>query len=387
MMSIPDLFRCPISLDLFADPVTLSTGQTYDRPFIEKWLADGNLTCPVTMQRLEDTSLVPNHTLRHFIGWWLLAGPAANSQRRKSIDLGQFSFSALKRNLQSPEVDTETKLESLKKIRTLLVESDVGQTYLTQLGFFPLLLQFLLQSPLIVNAEDLAELGLECILRLLPSADLNSVNIIKNETNLGQLVLLLEQGNTNVQTGLCSLIESIALPVKNRELCLLMGQSHRLLQVLVSLLYQTISDAAVRAISAICTVEANRETVVKAGGVDGLICYLSGSGGGNSSRALATLEALLQSEIGKKAALKNSGAIVVLVKNVFRVSSNLEGSECAIGSLLAVCGSSAWARAEAVSSGVVTQLLLLIQSQCSAEAKARARVLLKLFRFLWAEDE
>ncbi|KAJ0973123.1 hypothetical protein J5N97_021082 [Dioscorea zingiberensis] len=71
-MSIPLLFRCPISLDLFTDPVTLSTGQTYDRPSIEQWLARGNRTCPVTMQRLHDTSLVPNHTLRHLIDQWLL---------------------------------------------------------------------------------------------------------------------------------------------------------------------------------------------------------------------------------------------------------------------------------------------------------------------------
>ena len=38
------------------------------------------------------------------------------------------------------------------------------------------------------------------------------------------------------------------------------------------------------------------------------------------------------------------------------------------------------ARSEAVGAGVVTQLLLLLQSQCGARAKAKARALLKLLK-------
>ncbi|CAI8598884.1 unnamed protein product [Vicia faba] len=44
-ITIPHLFRCPISLDLLEDPVTLTTGQTYDRSSIEKWIsADSQLS-------------------------------------------------------------------------------------------------------------------------------------------------------------------------------------------------------------------------------------------------------------------------------------------------------------------------------------------------------
>lgn len=371
-MSIPDLFRCPISLDLFADPVTLSTGQTYDRPFIEKWLADGNLTCPVTMQRLEDTTLVPNHTLQHLIDQWLLAG-------HKSTGSGQF-FS-----LQSSETNLGKKLESLRKIRTLSVVSDTGQAYLIQSGLFPILLQLLLQSPSIVDEEDdIVELALECITSLLPLADLDSLNLFRSEPNLDRLLVLLERGTVSVQTGICCLIESIASSATTRELCLSLGRSHRLLQALVVLLHET-SDASVIAVSGICTLEANRENVVEAGGIGGLIAYLSKSNPQNSLRALATLEVLLQLESGTKDALKkNLRMIDILVKNVFRVSPDHRGSEHAVGSLLAVCGGSVRARAEAVDSGAVMQLLLLIQSQCGAEVKTKARALLKLLRFSWA---
>ncbi|EEF52025.1 U-box domain-containing protein 19 [Ricinus communis] len=63
----PEDFRCPISLELMTDPVTVSTGQTYDRSSIEKWLKAGNMTCPKTGEKLKSSELVPNATLRKLI--------------------------------------------------------------------------------------------------------------------------------------------------------------------------------------------------------------------------------------------------------------------------------------------------------------------------------
>lgn len=63
----PEDFRCPISLELMIDPVTVSTGQTYDRSSIQKWLRSGNLICPKTGEKLKTTDLVPNSALRKLI--------------------------------------------------------------------------------------------------------------------------------------------------------------------------------------------------------------------------------------------------------------------------------------------------------------------------------
>ncbi|XP_068642938.1 U-box domain-containing protein 18-like [Aristolochia californica] len=63
----PEDFRCPISLELMNDPVTVATGQTYDRVSIEKWLRAGNLICPKTGKKLMDTGLVPNSALHKLI--------------------------------------------------------------------------------------------------------------------------------------------------------------------------------------------------------------------------------------------------------------------------------------------------------------------------------
>ncbi|XP_021800777.1 U-box domain-containing protein 9-like isoform X2 [Prunus avium] len=50
LLDVPEDFRCPISGELMKDPVVLATGQTYDRPFIQRWLNEGNRTCPQTKE-------------------------------------------------------------------------------------------------------------------------------------------------------------------------------------------------------------------------------------------------------------------------------------------------------------------------------------------------
>ncbi|KAL1317196.1 hypothetical protein HN51_069300 [Arachis hypogaea] len=63
----PDDFRCPISLELMSDPVTIETGHTYDRSSILKWFRSGNAICPKTGKRLISTELVPNLVLKRLI--------------------------------------------------------------------------------------------------------------------------------------------------------------------------------------------------------------------------------------------------------------------------------------------------------------------------------
>lgn len=69
-LTCPEEFRCPLSKDLMRDPVIVATGQTFDRPFIQKWLKAGNRTCPLTQQVLSHTILTPNHIIRGMISKW-----------------------------------------------------------------------------------------------------------------------------------------------------------------------------------------------------------------------------------------------------------------------------------------------------------------------------
>uniref|UniRef100_A0A0D3F681 U-box domain-containing protein n=1 Tax=Oryza barthii TaxID=65489 RepID=A0A0D3F681_9ORYZ len=81
-VQVPWYFRCPISLELMRDPVTVSTGQTYDRASIESWVATGNTTCPVTRSPLDRAfTLIPNHTLRRLIQDWCVAHRSLGVER------------------------------------------------------------------------------------------------------------------------------------------------------------------------------------------------------------------------------------------------------------------------------------------------------------------
>ncbi|KAF8410441.1 hypothetical protein HHK36_002970 [Tetracentron sinense] len=67
----PKDFVCPITGQLFGDPVTLETGQTYERKAIQEWLKRGNTTCPITRQLLSATGLPKtNYVLKRLITSW-----------------------------------------------------------------------------------------------------------------------------------------------------------------------------------------------------------------------------------------------------------------------------------------------------------------------------
>ncbi|XP_071689321.1 putative E3 ubiquitin-protein ligase LIN-1 [Rutidosis leptorrhynchoides] len=67
----PKDFVCPITKLIFNDPVTLETGQTYEREAIQEWIDRGNSTCPITHQKLHNLQLPKtNFVLKRLIANW-----------------------------------------------------------------------------------------------------------------------------------------------------------------------------------------------------------------------------------------------------------------------------------------------------------------------------
>lgn len=67
----PKDFVCPITGQIFNDPVTLETGQTYESKAIQEWMSRGNTTCPITRQPLSAASLPKtNYVLKRLITSW-----------------------------------------------------------------------------------------------------------------------------------------------------------------------------------------------------------------------------------------------------------------------------------------------------------------------------
>ncbi|KAL0734363.1 hypothetical protein Bca4012_010573 [Brassica carinata] len=65
----PSHFLCPLLKDVMSEPCVAADGYTYDRRAIEEWMEDQH-TSPVTNLPLQNTNLLPNHSVYAAIGEW-----------------------------------------------------------------------------------------------------------------------------------------------------------------------------------------------------------------------------------------------------------------------------------------------------------------------------
>jgi hypothetical protein len=63
---VPNEFICPITEEVFTDPVMTCDGHTYERKAIEAWLSNHD-TSPVTNLHLNNKNLIPNTVLKNLI--------------------------------------------------------------------------------------------------------------------------------------------------------------------------------------------------------------------------------------------------------------------------------------------------------------------------------
>ncbi|KAJ4839111.1 hypothetical protein Tsubulata_014921 [Turnera subulata] len=121
-------FYCPITRDVMVDPVETSSGQTFERSAIEKWLADGNTLCPLTMTPLDTSILRPNKTLRQSIKEW---------QDRNTM----IKIASMRSKLMSEE-ENEV-LHSLEELEDLCEQRDQHREWVVLENYIPLLIRFL----------------------------------------------------------------------------------------------------------------------------------------------------------------------------------------------------------------------------------------------------
>ena len=121
-------FYCPITRDVMVDPVETSSGQTFERSAIEKWLQDGNALCPLTMSPLDTTVLRPNKTLRQSIEEW--------KDRNTMITIG-----TMKQQLIIEE--DEEVIIRLRELRDLCEQRDQHREWVILEDYIQVLVQLL----------------------------------------------------------------------------------------------------------------------------------------------------------------------------------------------------------------------------------------------------
>ncbi|CAM8907551.1 unnamed protein product [Rhodiola kirilowii] len=224
-ISVPSLFRCPISLDVMKSPVSLSTGVTYERSSIQRWLDGGHNTCPATMQVLSSKDFVPNHTLHRLIQIW--------SDSAKGM-LGDESAASRE---QAREVIVEMRRDSsartvknLEKIAWFGADSDDNRRYLVRLNGFDSLM-----VDLIRNVDDeVAEQALKITAAVVSTDDSSDLKelLLKRDCVNSLLRFLSKGSSSNAKIAAVQVIEIIA---RDSESKLVLADKEELLPQLLKL--------------------------------------------------------------------------------------------------------------------------------------------------------
>lgn len=389
-VQIPHHFRCPISLELMRDPVTVSTGQTYDRSSIEPWIAAGNTTCPVTRAPLLDSALIPNHTLRRLIQSWCVANRHSGVERIPTPK--QPADPSRVRALLSQAASTSSsaaapRLSALRRLRALARDSDKNRALIASLDARPLLLDVLFADPRAESSE--LEHEALALLAMLQLAEPECASVASDPDRVAFLTGLLFHPCVEVRINAAALIEAAVAGVRSPELRARVSGAAGVFEGVVGLLQDCAGcpralKAGARAAFALCLVKPTRHRAVAAGAAAVLVDRLGDLERGDAERGLATIELLCRVPAGCTALAGHALSAPLLVRMILKVSDR--ATEYAAGALLALCSASEQCRREAVAAGVLTQLLLLVQSDCTERAKRKAQLLLKLLRDSWPED-
>ncbi|XP_076892721.1 U-box domain-containing protein 21-like [Bidens hawaiensis] len=387
-LTIPTHFRCPISLDLMKDPVTLSTGITYDRESIERWIRDGNETCPVTNQVLTNFDQIPNHMLRKMIQHWCVENQAHGVERIPTPRTPITSYDIME--ICSKMMDSASKgdgkscLDLVEKINVWAKESEQNKSLIKDNGLgFVLAATFEAFSGL--SFEKHKDLLKEILLLLTWMFPLG----VEGRSKLGSTQSL------RCMTWLLSiddllLKKSCALTLKE---LVSTDQAHvkalididGLAEVLINLINTpdslSVKKSSFSVIYHILSTQIGHKKLsskfLELGVVELSLEDLVEADKGLSETVLGVLDRVLDSREGRERVQKHALAVPLIVKKILRVSS-LATDFCISMLWKLNKNSDGGALVEALHVGAFQKLLLMLQVNCGEETKVKATELLKL---------
>lgn len=372
---IPDDFRCPISLELMKDPVIVSTGQTYERSCIQKWLDAGHKTCPKTQQTLLHTALTPNYVLKSLIALWCESngvelpkkqGSCINKRSGTSVsDCDRTAIGALLQRLANGNL--EEQRAAAGELRLLAKRNADNRVCIAEAGAIPLLVELLSSTD--PRTQEHAVTAL--------------LNLSINETNKGSIVNagaipdivdVLKNGSMEARENAAATLFSLSVIDENKVAIGAAGAIPALINLLCLGTPRGKKDAAT-AIFNLSIYQGNKVRAVRAGIVQPLMALLKDAGGGMVDEALAIL-AILASHQEGKTAIGQADPIQVLM-DVIRTGSprNRENSAAILWSL---CSTDVFHLTTAIRLGAEEALKELSENGTD-RAKRKAGNILELF--------
>lgn len=366
-IEVPSVFICPISLEPMRDPVTLCTGQTYERSNILKWFSLGHFTCPTTMQELWDDSITPNNTLHQLIYSWFSQKYLAMKKRSEDVQ-GR----ALELLDTLKKVKGQARVRALKELRQVVSSNSSAKKTVEDNGGLSLITSLL--GPFTSHAVGSEAIGILVNLDL----DAESRRNLVEPAKISLMVDMLNEGSTETKINCTSLIESLLEGDDCRaetlsSLSLLVG----LLRLIKEKKHPNGVLAGLRLLKALCCQEPVRNSVVSIGAIPQLIEIIPKFDPECLELALHVLDSLSSLSEGREALKDCPNTIPNLVKLLMRVSESC--TQLALSILWAVCKlAPEECASQAVEAGLAAKLLLVIQSGCNPVLKQRSAELLKL---------
>ncbi|KAF2309142.1 hypothetical protein GH714_000804 [Hevea brasiliensis] len=385
---IPNHFLCPISLDLMKDPVTLSSGFTYDRSNIEAWLQAGNFTCPVTNQILTSFDLIPNHNLRKMIQDWCVENRKFGIQRiptpRVPVSPTQVSdvLSSLAASTRS--LDQYECLDLVQKMKKWGNESERNRCCIVDNGA-----SAVLASTFNAFATDSFERNaiiLEEILSILDwmfPLDVESQIYLGSQASLRCMLWFLEcRDLSSKQNSIVALKELLSSDQQHAEaLAIIEGVNQVLFRFIKDPICPKITKASLTVIFCLLSSPSSSEKIksafVKMGLVSLLIEMIIDSERSTCERALGVLDRLCDCEEGREEAYNNCLTWPVLVKKILRVSELATEYSVSCIWKLNKYGRKEKVLVEVLQVGAFQKLVLLLQLGCGDETKEKTTELLK----------
>ncbi|KDP41595.1 hypothetical protein JCGZ_16002 [Jatropha curcas] len=366
-MEVPSVFICPISLDPMQDPVTLCTGQTYERSNILKWFSLGRYTCPTTMQELWDDAVTPNRTLQQLIYSWFSQKYLAMKKRSEDV---QGRAIELLETLK--KVKGQARVQALKELKQVVTEHDTARKAMLDNGGIALVSSFL--GPFTTHAVGSEAIG------ILVNLELNSTSMsnLMQPAKISLMVDILNEGSIETKVNCTRLIEML---IEGKDL---EAENMSSLSLLVGLL-RLVKDkrhpngvlAGLGLLRNLCSHDSVRNSILSIGAVPQLVELLPSLNNECLDLALYILEVLSTILEGRVALKDCAHTIPNVVKLLMKVSERC--TQLALSILWAVCQlAPEECAAIAVEAGLAAKLLLVIQSGCNPELKQRAAELLKL---------
>ncbi|BFG17315.1 hypothetical protein CerSpe_035890 [Prunus speciosa] len=395
-LTIPNHFRCPISLDLMKDPVTLSTGITYDRQSIETWIEAGNLTCPITNQALTCLEPIPNHTIRKMIQDWCVQKKSFGIERIPTprIPITSLQVSEILSRITTAAASHGQKQDDcrdlVRKIKALTKESQRNKRCVVASGTGSVLAAAFaaLSSSQSQNVAVLEEI-LSALTLVFP-LDGEACSYLGSAASLHCMVWFLESGDLSHRRN-AALVLKETLSSDHQKIDALL-EIEGALEALVKLIKEPVCPTSTKASLVVMYHMVNnnfmsslskdkiKERLVEMGLVSLLSEILVDAERSICEKALGVLDGLCGSKGGREKAYHHALTMPVVVKKILRVSDL--ATDFSVSILWKLCKNEGredgGVLVEVLQVGAFQKLLLLLQLGCAERTKDKATELLKV---------